>query len=423
MGVRGTTTHAARVVVLSEVYRPELTSTGYYLSRIAEHLAEAREVHAVCGQPSYALRGQRAPRREQVHGVAVRRVRGTSFDRHRHAGRLVNMATLTLRLACTSLATIRRGDLVVAVTNPPTLPVIAAVACRLRGARLVVLLHDRYPEILLVTGTLPADSRVAALLRRVMDRTLRMATQVVVIGRDAAADLAPALGERVRVITNWAEDESIHPLTRAQATLRDRVAPGADRVVLSAGNFGPASDLATVLDAAALLADDGITLALVGDGRSRSWVEAEIARRSLHHVIVAGPFPRDRQEQLLAIGDLVLIASIAGMRGVAVPSRTYNALAAGKPLVVATEPDAEVALTVAEERLGWVVPPHDAPALAQAIRAAFTNGDVAAMGTRSRAAAEQRFAERTVLAQWSAMVDELTRAPDTSPAPQGAAVR
>src|SRR4051812_1720521 len=40
-----------RLWVVTELYYPEETSTGYYLTRIAEGLAEDRDVKVLCGQP------------------------------------------------------------------------------------------------------------------------------------------------------------------------------------------------------------------------------------------------------------------------------------------------------------------------------------------------------------------------------------
>ena len=46
-----------RLWVISELYYPEETSTGYYLTKIAEGLADDFEVKVICGQPNYSRRG------------------------------------------------------------------------------------------------------------------------------------------------------------------------------------------------------------------------------------------------------------------------------------------------------------------------------------------------------------------------------
>lgn len=42
----------SRVVLFSELYWPEDTSTGFFLTGIAEGLAEEREVLVLCAQPT-----------------------------------------------------------------------------------------------------------------------------------------------------------------------------------------------------------------------------------------------------------------------------------------------------------------------------------------------------------------------------------
>ena len=52
------------------------------------------------------------------------------------------------------------------------------------------------------------------------------------------------------------------------------------------------------------------------------------------------------------------------------PSRFYNLLAIGRPVILLSEPNAEAALTVSEHDLGWVVEPGNADELARTIRLA-----------------------------------------------------
>src|SRR4028119_547284 len=80
--------------VVTELYYPEDNQTGYYLTRIAEGLADDFDVRVICGQPNYAARGTRAPRRERHRGVEIHRVWGTTLDKNVLVFRLLNMLTL-----------------------------------------------------------------------------------------------------------------------------------------------------------------------------------------------------------------------------------------------------------------------------------------------------------------------------------------
>ena len=49
------------------------------------------------------------------------------------------------------------------------------------------------------------------------------------------------------------------------------------------------------------------------------------------------------------------------------PSRTYNILAAGKPILALTENDSEIAQVVEEDKVGWTVLPNEPERLLQKI--------------------------------------------------------
>ncbi len=55
------------------------------------------------------------------------------------------------------------------------------------------------------------------------------------------------------------------------------------------------------------------------------------------------------------------------MWGVSMPSRTYNILAVGKPILALTEVNSEVARVIQEDDLGWIVSPDNPEKLLQTI--------------------------------------------------------
>jgi hypothetical protein len=118
------------VWVVSELYHPEETSTGQVMTGIAEGLAARFSVKVLCGQPTYAARGTRAPRAEVRRGVDIHRCVSSTLDKNRLAPRLLNAVTLSVSIFGQALRRFARGDLVLVVTNPPLLPFLMAAACR-----------------------------------------------------------------------------------------------------------------------------------------------------------------------------------------------------------------------------------------------------------------------------------------------------
>ncbi|MEO6007389.1 MAG: glycosyltransferase family 4 protein [Vicinamibacteraceae bacterium] len=397
---------------------PELTSTGYYVSAIARHLAVDRPVTVLCGQPTYSAWGTRAPRREQWHGVEIRRCRGTTFDKNHLAGRLTNMLTLGLSAFAAALGQLRRGDVVLVVTNPPVLPLLVALACWCRGAIYVPVIHDQYPDILVAVAGLSERSLVVRVLRAVNRRLFAGAHRIVVVGRDMRERLArhyPGVEAKVDVVPNWAEADTVTPSARDGNALAARLGLEGAFVLLYAGNLGRAQELATLIEGAARLSDDPrVHLLVVGDGAGRTWLEREVQARGLRNVTLLGPRPRPEQQEFLAACDVGLVPLVAGMWGVSVPSRLYNFLAAGRPVIGVVEPGSEVDRVVREHGVGWSVRPGDVAAFVAAVRdAASDPSRLAVMGRRARLAVDAHYAGPPSLAGYRALVREaFADAPD-----------
>ena len=96
------------------------------------------------------------------------------------------------------------------------------------------------------------------------------------------------------------------------------------------------------------------------------------------------------------------------IQGVGVPSRLYNHMAAGKPIIGLVAAESEPSLAIKEERIGWVVPPGDAYGLIKAMQEAAGNADqLQAMGQRARTAAERSYSAGPVIEQYRALVQEV----------------
>jgi len=401
---------AGTVWVLSELYHPEETSTGWIMTEIAEGLAARFDVKVLCGQPTYSARGTRAPAVEVRRGVEIRRCASSTFDKNRLALRALNAVTLSASIFAHALARFRRRDLVLVVTNPPALPFLAAVASWVRGARCLLLIHDVYPEALVAAGLLRRGGWAERLLSRLTRRLYRRMTRVITLGRDMSALVAakcPEAADRIVPIPNWADSELVRPCARSDnALLRDLGLTGAF-VLQWAGNMGRTHALEAVVAAAERCRDRGIHFLFAGEGAKKQWLEQEVARRRLSNVTIIPKQPRASFELLLNACDAAVLAVVPGMAGVSVPSRMYNILASGRPMIAMMDPSTEVARVIEEEGVGWVVPIGDVERLLAVIEEARSDPAVgAAMGRNARRAAERKYSFALVMARYVRLVEE-----------------
>ena len=80
------------------------------------------------------------------------------------------------------------------------------------------------------------------------------------------------------------------------------------------------------------------------------------------------------------------------------PSRTYNIMAAGKPVLALTEAGSELAQVIDEEGIGWHIEPGDPELLTSAILDIYERrSDLDQMGTKARDAAIAKYSTATAV--------------------------
>jgi len=391
--------------VVTELYYPEETSTGYYLTRIAEGLTDEYEVKVLCGQPNYSARGVRAAKREIHKRVEIFRSFGTTLDKNIIIFRLLNMLTLSLSIFWNALLQFKKGNQVLVVTTPPSLPFVTAIASLLRGTSYILLIHDNYPEILIAAGKTSAESSFVKTLNFFNRWLYKYASKIIVVGRDMEKLLerkTEGLDIPIKTIPNWAEMETVEPADRAANALLQELNLQDQFVFLYAGNMGYPNDLESVIRCAEQLKNElPIHFIFLGNGVKRNWLEREVREKSLTNVTILTPRPRSEQSVFLNACDVALVSLVKKMCGVSMPSRTYNILAAGKPILAITENLSELAQVVTEDNIGWIVPPNAPQELLETIRQIYLNRNkLSEMGNRARHSAEKKYSLNAALEKY-----------------------
>lgn len=402
-----------RILVFSELYYPEESATGYFMTKIAEGLSSDFSVMAVCAQPTYSMRGTRAPAKEIHNGVSIRRYHSTTFNKDKLGLRLLNIISIGFSSFFMAIRSIHRSDLVLVVTNPPLLPFVVWLACKIKGARFVLRIDDVYPDMLNVAGMLKTTSPAYRFLERLNFYLYRAAEHIVVLGRDMRSLVLQKLGnqghERVHVIPNWAELDCISPCRREDNPLLKELRLEDKFVVQYAGNMGYPHDIESLVEAAKILSENPrIHFLFVGSGAKRKWLEDRIKTYRLTNVTLLNPRPRSDQNTFLNAGDVAVSALVKGMLGISVPSRAYNIMAAGKPIVSMGDENSELALVIREKELGWVVPPGRVSAFVNAVLEAESNPEqLTAMGRRARLLVEKEYSREHVVGLYKSLFERM----------------
>ncbi len=377
-----------RVLLVSQYYVPEIGATQNRMHAFVEALREAgHEATVICEQPNHPHGvfqegyGRRPLARERAERLTVNRLWVLTSARKTTVRRLLFYGTFAAG-AFVLTSTLSRQD-VVFVTSPP-LPgaLAAALAARLRRMPIVVDVRDLWPAAAEALGQLSNPSALKAFERG--ERWLyRNAAAVTATTRPFCRHIDSIAGGSVAThIPNGALDHLVAMPQRP---------PSGDRPFRIGyfGNFGIAQGLGIVLDAAEMLGREPIEFVLVGGGP----LEAELRRRvdelGLANVRLLPGVPADQVADLmLACHALLIPLRDHPLLADFIPSKLYDAMAVGRPAIVAAE--GEAAAFVVEHGFGVVIGPEDGAALAAAARQLAADRILAErLGAAGKAAAAQ----------------------------------
>ncbi len=383
------------LVVLTPHFAPDVAPTGAVVTRIVEELAlRGHRIEVLTSLPWYrehrvepGFEGQLV-RREDVAWGRITRIHPLSTSDKQNIARRA--------IAFSGFSTIAAGaglvggpfDAVLAVSPPLTLALAGWVIARRRAAPLVFNVQDVFPDVAIELGALRGERTIAA-ARKLERFCYEHSDAITVLSDDLRANIAAKTSDpgKVHVIPNFVDTKRIVPSHKENDYRREFGLQGRF-VVMYAGNVGLSQPLEIVLDAAAQFRDDDrVVFVINGHGARR----AELQRQAQHlaNVRFVDMQPIERLPQVLAAADVHVVLLRQGLARASVPSKTYSALAAGRPLIAGVDAGSEVARIVERNGCGIGIPPEDPDAFAAAVARLLDDPITAeAMGAAGRSFVE-----------------------------------
>jgi colanic acid biosynthesis glycosyl transferase WcaI len=214
---------------------------------------------------------------------------------------------------------------------------------------------------------------------------------------------------KLAVIPNWSDSDVIITTPKEDNKLLRELGLISKLVVLIAGNIGRVQDIETIAECARTLRElSNIHFLFVGSGANAQWLKQFIRNHKLDNITLVGNRPRDEQSIFLNACDIALVALRKGMWGLGVPSRFYNHIAAGKPVIALLDKESEISRVVTEEKIGWVVEPGDINQLARCIRESVAKEqERREMGVRAREISVHKYPYETVMQQYEQLIADI----------------
>jgi glycosyltransferase involved in cell wall biosynthesis len=396
---------AIHLAILTQYYPPEIGAPQARLSSLAEALVRrGHRVTVVTALPNYPggkiQKGYRGlVRQEYRHGVRVIRSWLIPTRRADMLPRLACYCSFAASSALVGTALLQRPDYLMVESPPLFLGPTGLLLARLKGARLIFNVSDLWPDSAVRLGVVREGSMPHRLSAALEARCYRGAWLVTGQTRDIVDDIGRRFpGTRTFHLPNGVDCRRFGP-EKTDAASRRLVQFEGRCTALYAGLHGLAQGLDQVLDAAAVIPPSGgLEFVLMGNGPLRESLIHRAQSEGLAHVRFLDPRPHAEVPGLLAAADIIIVPLHQSLTN-AVPSKLYEALASGKPVVLIA--GGEAARIVRDGEAGIVVPHNDRAGLAAALlRLAGDAGLRNRMGMNGRRIAAERFDRSRIAASF-----------------------
>jgi glycosyltransferase involved in cell wall biosynthesis len=303
------------------------------------------------------------------------------------------------------LPKVKNNDLVISFTHPAFMIFVSIWLKRLKNIKVIIINYDLFPEILVGTG-ISKGNWVYHLIQKIFDKAYNNVDTIISLGSEMTQNLKNKIhngSPKIFTIPNWADIDNIYFQTKETNEIILRHGLGSKIVFSYAGTIGRCQGLEKLLDLIARVDyNSAIHFLFFGKGVAINSFKQQISNNRNKSLITYGGFivTEDRKTFINAC-DVAVISLLDGMTGLNFPSKTYNILASGHPILFVGKEDSELAEMIRTFDIGWVCDSSDAVRFQKIINEILSNpADIRIKGEIARKIAEKYFAKADILKQY-----------------------
>lgn len=257
-----------------------------------------------------------------------------------------------------------RGWEVVYYTNPP----MACFCGLLLNNRFRIVEYDIYPDALKTIGV-KESSAIYKLWGTLKCKLYKKAERIYTLSngmKEVLTQYGPA--DKIKVVPLWSASENFKPVVKKdnpfviKNDLEDKF------VILYSGNIGYTHSVEILVEIAKKMKEEqNVLFLIIGKGKKKKELQEEVAACGLKNVRFMPYVDFDVLPYSLASADLGVITLDENVSKVSVPSKTFNLMAVGTPLLAISKEDTEMYRLISKYQNGKCIPKTDIQGIADFI--------------------------------------------------------
>lgn len=391
-----------KFAILTQYYPPEIGAPQTRLSELAKYLSACgHEVSVLTAMPNYPSgkiqSGYGGIIRKESLGVSrVIRTFVYPAQSTKIVPRMLNYLSFVVSASFFGSFTLHRPDFLLVESPPLFLGIAGFWLSWWNRSKLIFNVSDLWPDSAVELGIVARDGLATRMAYWLEKTCYRRAWLITGQSKSIVENIQQRFpGRPVFHLSNGVDTE-FFSTDRKTAAARALLGTDEQFVAVYAGLHGLAQGLNQVLEAARVLASDSrFRFVLIGEGPEKEHLEKSAYEMGLTNVRFLDPLPHAEIPGILAAADAILVPLVGRITG-AVPSKIYEGMASGRPLVVIAQE--ESADMVREFRVGLSVQPNDIQGFVRMLRRLSDDVQLSnTLGENGRNTAVQHFRREDIL--------------------------
>lgn len=252
-----------------------------------------------------------------------------------------------------------KADVVITTSPPVLISVFGWLIAKCKGAKLVYDVRDIWPDVALEMGSFTESSLYCKVFRKIANFMFKHSDVITTVSpgkvEKIQAKLPKSQKNKVWLVENGLDENFLKQQEDKSVIETYRMSEKFTCVYV--GNIGLAQGLGHLLDLADRVDSEKFQFLLFGKGAEKQMLEEEAKKRDLKNVQFCGTVNETTVYSILRNASMAYIPLVNSNLKDSIPTKTYEALGAGCPILMVAEGDAT--RIVEESRFGMTLSPNE----------------------------------------------------------------
>lgn len=295
-----------------------------------------------------------------------------TYNRQSTARRLFTWTCGTIQVLLKLWFRHRKAELFI-VSNPPFSTLIPLVSSH----SFSLLIYDIYPDALVEYRILKENSPLVKMWKWANRKVFAKAKKIFTITESMQLCLERYISEpnRIKVVPVWTDNRFFSPIAKKENPFIRDMGLEDKFVVLYSGNLGYTHDVEILVELAAQATRPELYFLIIGEGDKQKLVQDKIALYNLQNCRWLPWQPTEMLPYSLSAADLAVVTLGREASKLSIPSKTFNFMSVGVPILTIADPFSELSQLVKRHEMGANYRPDAVAAMLQFIEQLLDNPD------------------------------------------------